>query len=225
MKEKILAALKTKYSNIGLSETVFDGVAGLLEITITEESQIDAVVGKAEGALKAQQAEYDRRVGDFKRKNQELETEKLQLTEKLKNVKPQEPNPNPNGGGSGNDEPEWAKKLREQQEAIALKQAQADKAEHDKILKASAKEAMIAKGIKPSLCDYVLSKSEISDTDTLDTLVAKGLQESNSLISAITPEAGSPEQPGTLDIENMHKDYFAQKKAEMANELKLKEDA
>lgn len=52
MKEKIIAALKTAYAKLGLSDEAFDGVASLLEKTVTEESQIvTAVSGDSVKAL------------------------------------------------------------------------------------------------------------------------------------------------------------------------------
>ena len=47
MKTKILQALKTKYSSKGLSEKALDGVASILEKTVTDESQIEAAISEA----------------------------------------------------------------------------------------------------------------------------------------------------------------------------------
>ena len=38
MKEKILVALKTKYSNLGFGAKALDGVASILEKSVTDES-------------------------------------------------------------------------------------------------------------------------------------------------------------------------------------------
>lgn len=48
MKTKILAALKTKYNNLGLSDKAFDGVAALLVKTITKDEEIEAGIAGAE---------------------------------------------------------------------------------------------------------------------------------------------------------------------------------
>ena len=48
MKTKILAALKTKYNNLGLSDKAFDGVAALLVKTVTKEEEIETAVAGAE---------------------------------------------------------------------------------------------------------------------------------------------------------------------------------
>lgn len=61
MKTKILAALKTKYSNLGLSEKAFDGVAALLVKTVTKEEEIEGAVAESsvETLLKAIQSSVD----------------------------------------------------------------------------------------------------------------------------------------------------------------------
>lgn len=48
MKTKILAELKTKYANLGLSDKAFDGVAALLVKTVTKEEEIAGAVAGAE---------------------------------------------------------------------------------------------------------------------------------------------------------------------------------
>lgn len=61
MKAKILAELKTKYANLGLSDRAFDGVASLLVKTVTKEEEIkDAVAGvEVETLLKSIQSSVD----------------------------------------------------------------------------------------------------------------------------------------------------------------------
>lgn len=61
MKERILAALKNKYSKLGLSDKAFDGVAVLLEKTVAKEEEIDAAVAdqSVENLLKAVQSSVD----------------------------------------------------------------------------------------------------------------------------------------------------------------------
>lgn len=44
MKEKILAVLKTKYSNLGFDARALDGVAASLAESVTDESQIETAV-------------------------------------------------------------------------------------------------------------------------------------------------------------------------------------
>lgn len=60
MKEKITNALKTKYSNLGFSEKALDGVADYLSKTVSDESQIETVIGGVESLLKVFQSDADR---------------------------------------------------------------------------------------------------------------------------------------------------------------------
>lgn len=62
MKEKILAALKIKFANLGFTDKAFDGVAALLAVTTTEETQIETAVGGVETLLKGFQGDADSRV-------------------------------------------------------------------------------------------------------------------------------------------------------------------
>lgn len=52
MKEKILVALKTKYSNLGFGAKALDGVASILEKSVTDESQIETAVSGSNLSLK-----------------------------------------------------------------------------------------------------------------------------------------------------------------------------
>ena len=60
MKENILKQLKTKYKDLGLSQSALNGVAELLSKTVKEESEIEAAVSGVEGLLKGMQSETDR---------------------------------------------------------------------------------------------------------------------------------------------------------------------
>lgn len=60
MKEKILVALKTKYSNLGFGAKALDGVASILEKSVTDESQIETAVSGVEPFLKVFRSDADR---------------------------------------------------------------------------------------------------------------------------------------------------------------------
>lgn len=68
MKEKILAALKTKYAKFGFSESILDTTADMLGSKVTEEDQIQAEVDGVEVLLKSFQSEADRRVSEALKK-------------------------------------------------------------------------------------------------------------------------------------------------------------
>lgn len=60
MKDKILAALRNKYKNLGLGEKVLEGIADMLAVTTTEETQIDNAVNGVESLAKSFQSDADR---------------------------------------------------------------------------------------------------------------------------------------------------------------------
>ena len=64
MKEKLLAALKTKYANLGFGAKAFDGVADYLSKTVTEENQIETAIGGVEGLPKSFQGGIDKVRGE-----------------------------------------------------------------------------------------------------------------------------------------------------------------
>ena len=109
MKEKLLAALKTKYANLGFGVKAFDGVADYLSKTVTEENQIETAIGGVEGLLKSFQGDIDKVRGE--------KTELQRQIDELKKPKPQDP-PKPSDPPKPDpDEPAWFKAYREKQEA------------------------------------------------------------------------------------------------------------
>lgn len=90
MKTKILQVLKQRYSNLGVSEKAFDGVADLLSKTITDESKIEEGVGYAEAFLKAYQSDLDKERGSASQLRKELDDMKRK-TEEPKREEPAPP--------------------------------------------------------------------------------------------------------------------------------------
>lgn len=92
MKDKIIAALKTTYANLGLSDKAFDGVASMIEKTIEKEEDIAAAIAKPEvsALVKAIQGESDA-----------LRTKNAQMSKELESLKKQvaDPKPDPDNGG------------------------------------------------------------------------------------------------------------------------------
>ena len=109
MKTKILQELKQRYSNLGVSEKAFDGVADFLSKTITEEERIPEVVGNAESFLKAYQSDVDKERTSVSKLRKELESYK-----KEQEPKPNDPKPNDN---QGNEPSEREKQMMQQLEA------------------------------------------------------------------------------------------------------------
>ena len=100
MKEKILAALKQKYANLGLSDEVLVAVASANESYITDEN-LDSFVAGAEGMLKQYQSIADRARTErdtAKREAEELKTKVTELEAKVKKT-----DDGNDGGGKGLD--------------------------------------------------------------------------------------------------------------------------
>ena len=127
MKEKIKNALKTEYAKMGLGDKAFDGVASFLVKTITNDEEIDGVIKNEDtkNLLKAFQGESD-----------SLRNRAAQLEKDFNAYKEKHPdtNQNPTPDQDAIPEPEWARKLREKQEAIAARFAKEDE---EKALKAA----------------------------------------------------------------------------------------
>lgn len=125
MKEKILEALKNKYSNLGLSKDVLDGFAEFLSLSITEESGIEEGVAKIEGILKTQQKEYDKiRAAAAKKKDEEVKKEEKKTDEPTpKQDEKKDPAPKKDA-----EMPEWAKTLMGEVTGLKQKISERDKA-------------------------------------------------------------------------------------------------
>lgn len=115
MKEKIIAALKTKYQNLGLSDAAFEAVALILSGSITDEANIETVINGVEASLKSFQSDVDRRVNTIKAENEKL---------KKQQSKGQEQGGAPAASGKDttetktDDMPAWAKALLEQNKTL-----------------------------------------------------------------------------------------------------------
>lgn len=110
MFEKILSELKTKYKNLGLSETILKVMAETLAKTVETEEEITDAVAGVEGQMKIYQS--------FADQNRTLQTEITNL-KKSSEGKKEEKSENKEGEEkkeSGEQEPAWAKALREQME-------------------------------------------------------------------------------------------------------------
>ena len=109
MKTKILQQLKQRYSNLGVSDKAFDGVADFLSKTITEEERIAESVAGAESFLKAYQSDVDKERTSASTLRKELEAIKKETQ-----PNPTDPKPSDN---QGNEPTEREKQMMQQLEA------------------------------------------------------------------------------------------------------------
>ncbi|WP_256013117.1 hypothetical protein [Desertivirga xinjiangensis] len=146
MKEKIMAALRSKYANYGLSDKALLGIATMLAITVTDEANIETAI-EAEGvveALKGVQGEVDSRVKTAVAKA------------KGGNSNPQ--NPEPQNPDPKDEVPAWFKGV--QDEIKSLKEQLAGQKTKD-----AASELIAAAKAKGIIISERYAKSYVSEED------------------------------------------------------------
>ena len=126
-KEQIKEAIKHGYKNVGVPETVIDGLAALGVTVVKDESEIDAYVqGEAvKGVMRTFQSETDKVRTEYSAKLKGLETEKAELEAKLNGNQP-EPDKKPAEGNSEISEliklmQEQNEQMRKQNEALTAR--------------------------------------------------------------------------------------------------------
>lgn len=164
MKQKIIAALKTRYNNIGLGEKAFDGVAAFLEKTVTKEEDIEAAVAGDDVAalVRAIQGDQD----SLRARNTELQ----RSLDELKAAGSGNTDPNP-GKGSATDDAAL-KELKERFDKLEDNYSRAMARERNSGIAAELRRKLKDRGsdCEPVL-DLILKDLQIAETDTADTLV------------------------------------------------------
>ena len=167
MKEKILEALKTKYSSLGLSKEVLDGYADYLSSSITEETGIEDGIAKIENLLKIQQKEFDKIRTTAKKKAEEKNTVNTDIEQKnegaekpVKTEKTDEKEPD----GGKEEIPSWAKTLLGKVEQLEKRNSENDRAQRiDKRRKAIEE---IEKNLQPTdKTNFKYVQLDMSDED------------------------------------------------------------
>lgn len=143
MKERILSALKTRYSHLGFSKEALDGVAAALAKSVADESQIETAVSGVEDLLRVFQSDADR-----------ARTEYNALKNQLEQLKANAEASSAAGGGQGKkDEPDIQKMI---EDAIAAKVTPLQE-------KLSAYEAKEAKDARSAMIERMVKELGISD--------------------------------------------------------------
>lgn len=198
MKEKILAALKTAYAKLGLSDKAFDGVASLLEKTVTDEAQIATAISgdEVKALLTAIQGQVDSLRNKLSDKEKELNDYKEAHPETT-------PPATPPATPPSETEPEWAKTLRQSVETLANAQAARDKADKAAADLASVKEKLKAKlgAVHDGLFDLTLAGFALGDKETIDDAVTRLETAYNANIKKVfgdgpIPSLGNGIKPG-----------------------------
>lgn len=154
MFDKILSGLKTKYKDLGLSETILKVTAETLAKTVEKEEDIETAVAGVEGQMKIYQS--------FADQNRTLQTEITNLkkagnSEEKKEEEKKEGEEKKETGGE--EVPAWAKAIIDSNKAILEKQNQLDA---EKVNKTNA-EKLVSKlkelGVNESFYSLHLGKT------------------------------------------------------------------
>lgn len=134
-KEEIITALKTKYLGFALSNEAIDRIASAKEKTVTEDTDIAAAISDVETMeLIANEvkknADKERRLrSDLQKSFEDYKNAHPETQQETKKEKEKE---------TEEDEPEWARKLREQNEALTRRLDEQDKSARQKATIAAA---------------------------------------------------------------------------------------
>lgn len=163
MKDKIIAALKTTYANLGLSDKAFGGVASILEKTVTKEEDITAAVAAPEisALVKAIQGETD-----------SLRNKNTQISKELDDLKKQISNNEPDGNPAPDDD-KYAKLIAR---IDAMEKEQKEKASQEKLSAriAQIKEKLVSGGSKnENILGLVLGDAKLTEEETDDAAVER----------------------------------------------------
>lgn len=212
MKQKIIAALKTRYKNIGLGDTAFDGVAAFLEKTVTKEEDIEAAVAGDDVAalVRAIQGDQDK----LRARNTELQ----RSLDELKGAGSGKADPKPDGGSKESGEMgELLKRLGKLEEnynkALARERNSGITADLRKRLKDKGSDC------EPVL-DLILKDLQIAETDTADTLVDRCVASYDETYKRFYGDGPAP-RSGSRQPEGYKRGDFSKEVERLKSEGKL----
>lgn len=202
MKSKILQEFKTNHSNLGLSDTILEAHADAISKIVTDEKAIPEVVKTFADSLKVVQSESDR-----------LRTE----IAKLKQNPQPAPQPTPQPTEPKVELPSEVKQFMEEMKAS---QAKAKQNETLAALRREAKEELVKKGIKESLCDMYLNDVSYSEGLTKENVVGTIEKKHNVFLSETLGQNGrvSNTVGGGATAVTEIKELMEKKKAQFVSE-------
>lgn len=194
MKEKIKTALKQKYSNTGLGDDVFDGVAEILSHNVKEEDAIDTAVSGCEGLLKVVQGALDK-----ERQARSEAEKKVKAIKETNSEQKDEPKPT-----STKEEPKTTDEFLEMQKAITeltkqiseMKQTSLQKSKLEQLTSALKKNKVPEAYYKPILNGRTFG--EDIDVDAYATEVVNGWTDMQKEIVEKRFEGVNPPDKGVV---------------------------
>ena len=202
MKSKILQEFKTNHSNLGLSDTILEAHADAISKIVTDEKAIPEVVKTFADSLKVVQSESDR-----------LRTE----IAKLKQNPQPAPQPTPQPSEPKVELPSEVKQFMEEMKAS---QEKAKQNETLAALRREAREELVKKGIKESLCDMYLNDISYSEGLTKENVVGTIEKKHNVFLSETLGQNGrvSNTVGGGATAVTEIKELMEKKKAQFVSE-------
>lgn len=211
MKANIIDAFKTKHKSFGLSNEAIDRIASALEKTVTKE---DEIAGALESATTMSLIASELQ----KMRDKEIQT-RSDLQKSFDTYKEAHPDTKPDKDKDKDkdtdSEPEWAKKLREQNEAILAAQAKREKDEKDASTLASVKSALEKAGCtNAGILNLTLKGFALKDKETEEDAVKRVTEEYNANIKAtfgegvVPPAGGGDPNPNTKAARDAHNAYL-----------------
>ena len=207
MKQKIALALKTKYASFGLSSEALDGVASIIEKTVTKEDDIaNAIAGaEVESLIKVFQKDVD------KYRNSESQLKKE--FEEYKQNHP-DPNPNPKDDKYAQDIAELKAMIHAQEAKLAAKEKSIANTE----LLSRVRESLVADGCEnKGIMNLVFATATVADGDTEDSLKTKYKEAYNAAYKETFGDGAVPPSGGKGN-EGYKKGDFDQMNAALAAE-------
>lgn len=193
MKQKILDALKTRYSNLGLGDKALDGVASFLEKTVTDEASIDTVVAgdNVSAMLKAMQSSFD----SLRGRNTELQRQLDELGRK----------PNPQTSPAPEPKPAESDEMAQLKARLAKMEENYGKAMTEKrnagIVSDLRRKLKDGGSDNDAVLDLVLDRLTIGESDTADSLADKSREAYDAAYkkfygNGVVPPAGAKQAEG-----------------------------
>ena len=168
-KDQIASALKTKYQRFGLSNEAVDRIASAREKTVTADEDIESVVADVE-TMNLIANELQRSADVERRNRSNLQKSFDEYKEKHPDAQQDQPQQQP----QREEEPEWAKKLREQNEMILKRQQDEDAARMLKENRDAVEGRLKAAGCtNPGILKGVLKGFALMKDESVDAAVTR----------------------------------------------------
>ena len=205
MKSKILQEFKTNHSNLGLSDPILASMSEAISQYVKDETLIPAAVKAFAESLKPVQSETDRmrtEIAEWKKKAEQKPAgdEKKEETATEKSELPKEV-------------ADFISEMKAEKES---------KIKQEKLtaVRREAKEELVKKGIKESLCDMYLNDVGFSEDLTKDSVVGNIEKKHNVFLSEISGQGGRVPNTtgGGATAVSEIKELMEKKKAQMISE-------